>query len=164
MPVIVLDKFDWHYNFNDFSNFIVSDSKSLTELAWSVYNSYVVDEIKTQKEFEKYELQYLKEVKSLISVDFKKSATEPRTKLYKYLQEHKGQWKCLESYFKTENSKEVIYLTSDIETLYSGRGWFNVTHTDKHTFVGIPDNGQLKMVTITSTLKVNNDNLSSFFG
>ena len=165
MPTIVLKKYDWHYNFHKFRNIINADDKNLVDDVWNALTKFEFSEEETAKELSDYNREYEAALFTLIdesNVDAK-SKTEPRNRLYKFLQENKGQWKCLESFFKTENSKGVVYLTSDIETLYYGRGWFNVQQTNKHTFVGIPDNGELKMVTITSTPK-GNDNLSSFFG
>lgn len=165
MPTIVLDKFNWHYNFHEFSNLIIADQKTLVDTVWDAYNNKAVDESVVDAEFKKYQDEFVKSLMLLLfdGVD-SKAKQEPRNRLYKFLQENKGQWKCLESYFQTENTKGCIYLTSDIETLYTGRGWFEVTHTDTHTFVGIPNNGELKMVTITSTSEKESDSFSSFFG
>lgn len=163
MPTIVLDKFDWHYNFNTFSNLFKCSDKDLVEMTWNLYNNFVPNEELVQQEFDKYESEYNSSLLGLLKdTPVTKSKTEPRNRLYKYLQADKGHFKCLESYFRTENEKGLVYLTSDIETLYTGRGWFEVHHTNEYTFVGIPDNGQIKMVTITSTPKGNN-NLSGFF-
>ena len=65
----------------------------------------------------------------------------------------------LEDYFQQENSKGVIYLTSDIESMYTNKDWFKITHTKEKTFVGVPDDtGSLKFVD-----KKVSANLSSFF-
>lgn len=62
------------------------------------------------------------------------------------MKEQKGVWISLEDYFRTENSKGVIYLTSDIEATYSNLNWFKVMHTKQHTYVGLPDdNGDLRL-------------------
>lgn len=165
MPTIVLDKFNWHYNFHEFTNLIIADQKNLVDIVWHSYNSDAFNEKEVVIEFTNYQNAFVQALLNLLadSVDFK-SKQEPRNRLYKYLQENKGQWKSLETYFQTENTKGCIYLASDIETLYMGRGWFDVTHTDLHTFVGIPDNGELDMVTVTSISEKENDSFSSFFG
>ena len=165
MPTIVLSKFNWHYNFHNFSNLIQCSDKELIEKAWETYQTDNIDEKKTELEFEEYQSDFTKSLMLLLydAIDVK-SKQEPRNRLYKYLQDNKGQWKDLASYFRTENTKGCIYLTSDIETLYMGKGWFDVHHTDAHTFVGIPDNGKIQMVTVTSTSEKLENNLTSFFG
>ena len=165
MPTIVLSKFNWHYNFHNFSNLIQCSDKELIEKAWETYQTDNIDEKKTELEFEEYQSDFTKSLMLLLydTIDVK-SKQEPRNRLYKFLQDNKGQWKDLASYFRTENTKGCIYLTSDIETLYMGKGWFDVHHTDAHTFVGIPDNGKIQMVTVTSTSEKLENNLNSFFG
>jgi hypothetical protein len=164
MPTIVLSKYNWHYNFHSFSNLIQCTDKELIDTAWDAYNKQINESL-VEQEFTQYQNEFVKSLLLLLfdGVDAK-AKQEPRTRLYKYLQENKGQWKCLESYFQKENTKGCIYLASDIETLYMGKGWFDVHHTDAHTFVGIPDNGEIKMATITSTSEKESDSFSSFFG
>jgi hypothetical protein len=77
---------------------------------------------------------------------------EPRNRLYTYLQDNKGTWVDLNKYFQTENSKGVIYLTSDIETIYTNIGWFEVKQTNKETYLGIPnDAGKLEHKAVEDT-------------
>ena len=163
MPTIVLDKFDWHYNFNTFSNLFKYSDKDLVDKAWDLYNNFVPDAELVQQEFDTYESDYNTALLGLLKdTPVTKSKTEPRNRLYKYLQAEKGHFRCLESYFRTENEKGLVYLTSDIETLYTGRGWFEVHQTNEYTFVGIPVDGKITLVKVTSTPK-GNENLSGFF-
>ena len=163
MPTIVLDKFDWHYNFDTFSNLFKCSDKDLVEKAWDLYNNFVPNKELVKQEFDKYESDYNNALLGLLKdTPVTKSKTEPRNRLYKYLQADKGHFKCLESYFRTENEKGLVYLTSDIETLYTGRGWFEVHQTNEYTFVGIPVDGKITLVKVTSTPK-GNENLAGFF-
>jgi hypothetical protein len=85
---------------------------------------------------------------------------EPRNRLYTYLQENKGTWIDLAKYFQTENSKGVMYLTSDIETIYVNIAWYQIKQTNHETYLGIPDdNGDLNHKEIENPF----DALSSFF-
>lgn len=163
MPTIVLSKYNWHYNFHHFSNLIQCSDKELIEKAWDVYNNFVVDDVKVENEFTSYQKEFTNNLMLLLHDGVNsKSKQEPRNRLYKFVQDNKGQWNDLASYFRTENTKGCVYLTSDIDTLYTGKGWFDVHHTATHTFVGIPDEGKINMVTITSSFS--SDSLSSFFG
>ena len=162
MPTIVLSKYNWHYNFHNFSNLIQSSDKELIETAYYAYQNYYIDVQIIKSEFEDYQSEFEKSLMLLLhdSVDVK-AKQEPRNRLYKYLQENKGYWKCIESYFKTENTKGCVYLQSDIETLYTGKGWFDVYHTDSFTYVGIPENGKIQMSNVENNK--NSSEISSFF-
>jgi len=165
MPTIVLSKYNWHYNFHSFSNLIQCTDKDLIDTAWDAYNNREVNESLVEQEFTQYQDEFVKSLMLLLfdGVD-SKAKQEPRTRLYKYLQENKGKWVLLDYYFAMENKKGCVYLTSDIETLYMGKGWFDVHHTDNNTYVGIPDNGEIKMISINSTSEKQTDSFSSFFG
>ena len=64
----------------------------------------------------------------------------------------------LKYYFKKENSKGIIYLTSDIEILYTSKNWFNILHTTDSTYIGIPDvQGNLTLPNIET------NTISNFF-
>lgn len=161
MPTIVLDKFDWHYNFDTFSNLFKCSDTDLVAKAWDLYNNFVPNEELVQTEFDNYESDYNNALLGLLkNTPVTKSKTEPRNRLYKYLQSKKGQWVSLAEYFKKENTKQVIYLTSDIETLYTGVDtWFNVKHTNKTTYVGISnENAEFEEIVD------NNSTISEFFG
>jgi hypothetical protein len=165
MPTIVLSKYNWHYNFHSFSNLIQCTDKDLIDTAWEAYNNREVSESLVEQEFTQYQDEFVKSLMLLLfdGVD-SKAKQEPRTRLYKYLQENKGKWVLLDYYFAMENKKGCVYLTSDIETLYMGKGWFDVHHTDNNTYVGIPDNGEIKMISINPTSEKQTDSFSSFFG
>ena len=161
MPTVVLDKYDWHYNFETFSNYIVADSKEVADIIWSAYNTWTVDEDKVKLEFTQYKVDYENSLLDSVESPFNgvKSQQEPRNRMYTKMKEIKGEWMSLEDYFQQENSKGVIYLTSDIESMYTNKDWFKITHTKEKTFVGIPDDtGRLKFVD-----KKVSANLSSFF-
>jgi hypothetical protein len=119
MPAVVLDKYDWHYNFKDFSNYIIADSKSVADVIWSTYNNFVIDETKVELEFTQYKVDYETALLNLVENSYAgvQSKQEPRNRLYTYLSDNKGFWISLEDYFKTENTKGTIYLTSDIVIL-----------------------------------------------
>lgn len=161
MPTVVLDKYDWHYNFSNFSNYIVTDTKEMADIIWSAYNTWTVDNAKVELEFAQYKVDYENAILNLVEdvYDAVKSQQEPRNRMYTKMKETKGEWMSLEDYFREENSKGVIYLTSDIESMYTNKDWFKVMHTKEKTFVGIPDEaGNLKIVD-----KKVSANLSSFF-
>jgi len=160
MPTIVLSKYNWHYNFHNFSNLIQCSDKELIETAWEAYQNFSIDEQTVKNEFDEYQKTFEDSLLALVNNGFSaKAKQEPRTRLYKYLQENKGKWVLLDYYFAIENKKGCIYLASDIDTLYLGKGWFDVYHTDGNTYVGIPDDGTLEMPATKTS-----DNLSSFFG
>lgn len=140
MPTIVLKKFDWHYNFRSFSNYIVADSKEVTDVVWNAYNSFEIDENKVEAEFAEYNTQYESALLGLLEdLPTVISEAEPRNRLYKHLKSCQGKWVSLTNYFSAYNDKGVIYLTSDIETMYVIRNWCTVMHTNQETFLGIPD-------------------------
>ena len=165
MPTIVLSKYNWHYNFHNFSNLIQCSDKDLVETVWDTYQNFIVDEECIINEFDGYEIEFRNSLMLLLhdSVNVK-SKQEPRNRLYKYLQDNKGHFKNLSDYFRTENTKECVYLTSDIETLYTGKGWFEVHHTATSTFVGIPVDGKIQLVNTHTEVESMNGNLTSFFG
>jgi glycosyltransferase involved in cell wall biosynthesis len=163
MPTVVLDKYDWHYNFKGFSNYIVADSKEVVDIIWSAYNTWTVDKDKVDAEFAEYQNKYESSLLNLLEgTPCITAKQEPRNRLYTYLQAHKGYWVSLTDYFKEENSKGVIYLTSDIETIYTSLGWIKVLHTHEHTFVGIPDNDEFKGFLIVKN-DSHSESLSCFF-
>jgi glycosyltransferase involved in cell wall biosynthesis len=164
MPTVVLDKYDWHYNFERFSNYIVADSKEVSDIIWSAYNTWTVDVDKVNKEFTDYQAKYEGALLNLLEGSPAANAKqEPRNRLYNYLKENQGVWINLSNYFKTENTKGTIYLTSDIEAIYSNANWYQIHQTNSGTYVGIPDaNGNLSHV-ITSTETKNTEAFSSFF-
>jgi hypothetical protein len=67
------------------------------------------------------------------------SKTIPRNRLYTYLKENEGTWISLSEYFKTQNTKGVIYLTSDIESIYANANYYNIKHTNAETYLGVVD-------------------------
>jgi hypothetical protein len=161
MPTVVMHKYDWHYNFEGMSNLIVADQKELVDIIWSAYTTWVVDTHRVEKEFEEYQTNYETELLNLLNTHpIGNAKTEPRNRLYTKMKEEKGSWISLEDYFRMENTKGVIYLTSDIEAIYSSLNWFKVMHTKQHTYVGVPDDsGQLTI----AVQKAKSDVLSSFF-
>jgi hypothetical protein len=160
MPTIVLDKFDWHYNFKGFSNFIVADSKNIAEAVFASYNATPIAEEVILKEFADYQTSYEQSLLGLLDGPIMGKGKEPRNRLYTYLQENKGTWVELAKYFQTENAKGVMYLTSDIETIYVNLGWYQIKQTNHETYLGIPDdNGNLEHKEIENPF----DTLSSFF-
>ena len=160
MPTVVLDKYDWHYNFEGFSNYIVTDTKEVADVIYAAYTTWVVDEAKVEKELQDYQDKYESELLGLLATPIDiHDAKEPRNRLYVKLKENQGTWINLKEYFQTENSKGVIYLTSDIESIYLNRKWYQITHTNETTYLGIADaNGNIQMPQI----KVS-ESLSSFF-
>jgi glycosyltransferase involved in cell wall biosynthesis len=161
MPTIVLDQFDWHYNFKGFSNLIVADSNNIAETVFSAYNATPISEDIILKEFTEYQNSYEQSLLGLLDKCMvKKGKTPPRNRLYMYLQENKGTWINLAKYFQTENSSGVVYLISDIDPIYVNKAWCQIKQTNHETYLGIPDeNGNLEHKEIEDTLDV----LSSFF-
>jgi glycosyltransferase involved in cell wall biosynthesis len=160
MPTIVLDKFDWHYNFESFSNYIVADSKEAADIIWSAYNTWTVDHDKVNAEFAEYQNKYEQSLLGLLDGPIISKGKEPRNRLYTYLQDNKGTWIDLNKYFQSENSKGVIYLTSDIETIYVNRAWFEIKQTEKETYLGILDEaGKLEH----KELDTNDESFFSFY-
>ena len=158
---VVLDKYDWHYNFESFSNYIVTDVKEAADVIWSAYTTWTVDKEKVEAEFKEYQTQYETQLLDLVNSSnvLNNAKTEPRNRLYVKLKDSKGTWVSLSEYFKTENTKGVIYLTSDIESIYLNRKWYQVTHTDETTYLGIADdNGNLEF-----PIENVSESLSSFF-
>jgi len=162
MPTVVIQKYDWHYNFQGMSNLIIADQKELVDKIWNAYNTWIVDEQRVEKEFNEYQTNYETELLSLLTKASPAGSakTEPRNRLYSKMKEQKGFWISLENYFRSENSKGVIYLTSDIEATYSNLNWFKVMHTKETTYVGLPDeNGNLTLPDV----KTVENNLLEFF-
>lgn len=145
MPTVVLDKYSWHFNFNGMSNLLIADTKSVADVIWDAYNNFTVDEQQVEKEFDEYQTDYEAALLNLLNdVPISQAKQEPRFRLYNKMKDTPGAWISIGDYFRTENSKGVIYLTSDIETLYLNRNWFQIKQTMKSTMVGIPDaNGNL---------------------
>ena len=164
MPTVVLDKYDWHYNFESFSNYIVADSKEVSDIIWSAYNTWTVDVDKVNKEFIDYQAKYEGALLNLLEGSpLAIAKQEPRNRLYNYLKENQGVWINLSNYFKTENTKGTIYLTSDIEAIYSNANWYQIHQTNSGTYVGIPDaNGNLSHIAAPTETK-NTEAFSSFF-
>lgn len=161
MPTVVLDKYNWHYNFKSFSNYISAPSKSVADVIWDAYNNFKIDESKVEIEFSNYQEKYESALLTLLeNTPVATAKQEPRFRLYQYLVANQGKWVHLGNYFKTQNSKEVIYLTSDIDPIYMNRNWFETTHTIADTYLGIPDeNGNIVHVEETQV-----DFKSEFFG
>jgi glycosyltransferase involved in cell wall biosynthesis len=145
MPTVVLDKYDWHYNFEGFSNYIVADSKEVADIIWSAYNTWTVDKDKVEAEFKAYQDKYESSLLDLLNgAPVANAKQEPRNRLYTYLKENQGTWVSVSEYFKTQNTKGTIYLTSDIEAIYANANWYKSTQTNSDTYLGIPDeNGNL---------------------
>ena len=113
-------------------------------------------------EFTQYKVDYETALLNLVedAFDGVKAKQEPRNRLYTYLKEHKGFWMSLEDYFKTENTKGTIYLTSDIEAIYTNQSWYQILHENQFTYLGVPDeNGNL----IKKELPKEKETISSFF-
>lgn len=144
MPTIVLKKYNWHYNFKSFANYIEADGKEAAKVVYDAYNAEPISDHVVKAQFDEYQTKYESTLLNLLTptiIDYEK---EPKTRFYKYLQENKGKWVSLTTYFSKYNSKGVIYLTSDIETMYVVRNWCTVMHSNQETFFGIPDdNGKL---------------------
>ena len=140
MPVVVLDKFDWHYNFHGMANLKIANTKDVADLVWDLNNNYQHNEARVEAEFNEYQAEYESQLMGLINSYVKTpSDKEPRNRLYTFLKENKGKWIKLSDYFKTENTKGVIYLTSDIETIYVNSNWYSCKQTNYDTYLGIPD-------------------------
>jgi glycosyltransferase involved in cell wall biosynthesis len=162
MPTVVLDKYDWHYNFQSFSNYITASQKDAADVIWDAYNNRVVDETKVELEFTQYKVDFETALLNLVEspFQFEVSSIEPRFRFYSKMKEQKGKWLSIKDYFATENSKGTIYLTSDIETMYINRSWFQILHTAEDTYLGIADdNGQLVIDSRSNVSAA----LSSFF-
>jgi glycosyltransferase involved in cell wall biosynthesis len=162
MPTVVLDKYDWHYNFQSFSNYITASQKDAADVIWDAYNNRVVDETKVELEFTQYKVDFETALLDLVEspFQFEVSSIEPRFRFYSKMKEQKGKWLSIKDYFATENSKGTIYLTSDIETMYINRSWFQILHTAEDTYLGIADdNGQLVIDSRSNVSAA----LSSFF-
>jgi len=146
MPTIVLSKFNWHYNFKDFKNYISSDTNNLVDTVWNAYNSGGALESDVAKEFDEYQTKYEAALLSHFQTFSRSTTNEPRSRMYLKLKERVGEWVSLKEYFDTENSKGVVYLTSDIESIYLNKSWYQVHHTNSTTYLGIPDvNGNIQL-------------------
>lgn len=150
MPTIVLSKYDWHYNFKGFSNYISADTKDLADIIWNKHNEVRTDEQESQalQEIKDYQTRYETSLLELVNTDGNTNTPpdkEPRTRIYQYISENKGTWVSLEDYFRTQNSKGTIYLTSDIESLYTSLAFYTmIINTNQATYVGIRDeNGNI---------------------
>ena len=145
MPTVVLDKYDWHYNFEEFSNYIVADYKEVADIIWSAYNTWTVDKDKVDIEFKEYQDKYESSLLDLLNgAPVANAKQEPRNRLYNFLKENQGIWISLSEYFKTQNTKGTIYLTSDIEAIYANANWYKIAQTNSDTYLGLPDsNGNL---------------------
>ena len=165
MPTVVLDKYDWHYNFQNFSNYIVADSKEVADIIWSAYNTWTVDKDKVEAEFKAYQDKYESSLLDLLNgAPVANAKQEPRNRLYVHLNENQGTWVSLSEYFKTQNSKGTIYLTSDIESIYANANWYQIFQTASDTYLGIPD-GNGDIVHKEKSVEVKNtEAFSSFFG
>jgi hypothetical protein len=164
MPTVVLDKYDWHYNFKEFSNYIVADSKEVADIIWSAYNTWTVDKNKVDVEFKEYQDSYESSLLDLLNgATVANAKQEPRNRLYTYLKENQGTWISLSEYFKTQNTKGTIYLTSDIEAIYANANWYKITQTNSDTYLGLPDgNGNLSHKENPANTK-ENEAFTSFF-
>jgi len=166
MPTIVLDKFDWHYNFKKFSNYISADYKDIADIIWSAYNTFEVDELQVELEFTQYKVDYETALLNLVenhTLPIPTTPQEPRNRLYKYLKDNTGSWISLQNYFETQNEKGTIYLTSDIEAIYSNSSWYKVKQTNSTTWLGIPDALGNLSYTETPPETKNTEAFSSFF-
>lgn len=162
MPTVVLDKYDWHYNFKTFSNYIVANTKDVADVIWSAYNNHISDPVKVELEFTQYKVDYENALLDLVESDYTvtKIQQEPRNRLYSKLKAQKGEWVSITEYFKNENSKGVIYLTSDIESLYIGKDWYQIHHTNEETYLGLPNEaGEIVFKENSKTITF----ISSFF-
>ena len=83
MPTVVLDKYDWHYNFESFSNYIVTDVKEAADVIWSAYTTWTVDKEKVEAEFKEYQTQYETQLLDLVNSSnvLNNAKTEPRNRL-----------------------------------------------------------------------------------
>jgi hypothetical protein len=164
MPTVVLDKYDWHYNFESFSNYIVADSKEVSDIIWSAYNTWTVDVEKVEAEFNLYQTQYESSLLELLNgAPVPNAKQEPRNRLYNHLKENRGTWIPLKTYFETENTKGTIYLTSDIEAIYSNANWIQIMQTPALTYVALPDTEGNLSHTETPLETKNTEAFSSFF-
>jgi hypothetical protein len=160
MPTVVVNKYDWHYNFHGMSNLIQTDLKSAAATVWNAYNTHQHDEQRVELEFEEYNRVYESALLNLVKDTPKLTAQqEPRNRLYQKMKQQVGTAIQLEEFFRTENTKGVIYLTSDIEAIYNNANWYQVLHTNSDTYIGIPDEkGNLQIPE-----KSSNEYLSNFF-
>lgn len=166
MPVVCLSEYNWHYNFADFSNFWTASKSEVSDKIWDLYNNAdcyedIVLAETVNQEFLEYQWRFEAAFSTLLSTTFKTTSTkEPRNRFYSYLQSNKGRWVSLKEYFEKENTKGVIYLTSDIEVLYQNSNWFEIEQTNGTTYVGIKDDsGNIKHDTAPKT----EDTKSIFF-
>ena len=165
MPTVVLSKYDWHYNFKEFSNYISADTKDLADVIWNAYNSNSnPSEDQVIKELNEYQTRYESSLLRLVNTPGNTNEApqkEPRTRIYQYLLENKGIWVSLANYFKTQNSKGTIYLTSDIESMYTGLVFYApMIQTKEATYFGFLDKeGNIDF----HTQEQNNEVFSSFF-
>lgn len=151
MPAVVLDKYNWHYNFQSFSNYIVASAKDVADVIWNAYNNHKSDPEKVLTEFTQYKTDYENALLNLVESDYQSESSiiEPKFRFYSKMKEKKGKWISIKDFFRTENTKGTVYLTSDIETMYINRKWFQILHSNEDTYLGIPDdNGNLELEVI----------------
>lgn len=151
MPAVVLDKYNWHYNFQSFSNYIVASTKDVADVIWNAYNNHKSDPEKVLTEFTQYKTDYENALLNLVESDYQSESSiiEPKFRFYSKMKEKKGKWISIKDFFRTENTKGTVYLTSDIETMYINRKWFQILHSNEDTYLGIPDdNGNLELEVI----------------
>lgn len=161
MPTVVIDKYSWHFNFDGMSNLLLANSKNVADVIWNAYNNFTVDEAQVEKEFEEYQREYETSLLNLLNdTPSTQAKQDPRFRLFAKMKEQQGVWIPLGEYFQKENSKGVIYLTSDIETMYLNKTKFQIHHTNELTYVGLPnDSGNLQFTEKSETSQV----FSSFF-
>jgi hypothetical protein len=165
MPTVVLDKYNWHYNFHHMTNLTIATQADCADVIWNLYNNHVHNEEVVAKEFKEYQDKYESSLLNLLNrAPFTNTKQEPRNRLYTYLKENRGTWVSVSEYFKTQNTKGTIYLTSDIESMYTNANWYKSTHTNSNTYLGIPD--EIGNLSHKETFVESKDNeaFSSFFG
>lgn len=139
MPTVVLDCYDWHYNFEGFWNYIVASKDAVADIVWDNMQTYQHDEAARKAEFDAYDKNYENQILDIVNMpNTRQKKSEPSNRLYKYLKENQGEWVSISEYFKTQNEKGYIYLSSDIETLYTIQPWVQINQTREVTYYGIP--------------------------
>jgi len=170
MPTVVLDKFDWHYNFEGMSNLIVTDQKEMTDVIWTAYNTWVVNEDAVEKEFQEYQNKYENALLTLVESDYQKllnfqNTIEPRFRLYAHLKENEGKWVSLNEYYKNSvfnrnQFRGYLYINNDVELVYKNSKYYQFLQTKEATYLGIPDaNGKLELPTVIKETEA----ITSFF-
>lgn len=148
MPTIVLDKYDWHYNFHGMSNLLVKPLKQCADVIWDVYNNFTVNEQKVIEEFQTYQRECKSALLKLIENDKAirsfKTDTEPRFKLYIYLNDTAGKWISLYDWYKQtaflrNQFRGFLYINNDVEIIYKNSQFYKIHQTKEATYLGIPD-------------------------